>query len=107
MPWTMASILQLPLGRLFFQIRGAFAEYEAAMIRERTRAGLASARRRGKRLGRPRAYVPVSKALSLLAEGKSVSATARELGVSRGTLQRVLKKVSAGTAARPQIHASL
>jgi len=42
-------------GRLFMQMRGAFAEYELAMIRERTRAGLAAAKRRGKRLGRPKA----------------------------------------------------
>ncbi len=34
-------------GRLFMQMRGAFAEYELAQIRERTQAGVAAARRRG------------------------------------------------------------
>ena len=33
-----------PVGRLFYQIRGAFAEYETGLIRERTRAGLRAAR---------------------------------------------------------------
>ena len=42
-----------PSGRALFQMLGVFAEFEAAMIRERTRAGLARARAQGKRLGRP------------------------------------------------------
>ena len=40
------------IGQFFFQITGAFAELERNLIRERTRAGLASARRRGCRTGR-------------------------------------------------------
>ena len=79
-----------PVGRLFFQIRGAFAEYEAALIRERTRAGLQAARRRGKRLGRPRVHVPVAKAQTLLGKGLSLTAVARELGIARATLQKAL-----------------
>lgn len=43
-----------PVGRLVFHILGAIAELERSMIRERTQAGVAAARRRGKRLGRPR-----------------------------------------------------
>lgn len=42
-----------PSGRALFQMLGVFAEFEAAMIRERTRAGLVRARAQGKRLGRP------------------------------------------------------
>ena len=42
-----------PSGRALFQMLGVFAEFEAAMIRERSRAGLARARAQGKRLGRP------------------------------------------------------
>src|SRR5580704_7307150 len=42
-----------PSGRALFQMLGVFAEFEAAMIRERTLAGLARARAQGKRLGRP------------------------------------------------------
>lgn len=40
-------------GRLVFHIMGALAEFERALIQERTVAGLQAARRRGKRLGRP------------------------------------------------------
>lgn len=40
-------------GALFFQIFGAFAEFERALARERVKAGLVNARSKGKRLGRP------------------------------------------------------
>ena len=42
-------------GRLFFHIMGALAEFERNLIRERTQAGLAAARRRGRKPGRCRA----------------------------------------------------
>ncbi len=81
-----------PSGRLIFHVMGAVAEFERDLIRERTRAGIASARRRGKRLGRPRVPVSMAKAESLLASGLSVSAAARELGIARATLRRALAK---------------
>lgn len=40
-----------------FQIIGAMAEFERALIQERVKAGLRNARAEGKRLGRPRAVV--------------------------------------------------
>src|SRR5204862_825833 len=43
----------LPAGRLTFQVLGAVAEFEREMLRERVRAGMAQARRAGKRVGRP------------------------------------------------------
>ncbi|GAB5390250.1 MAG: recombinase family protein [Alphaproteobacteria bacterium] len=43
-----------PSGRAMFQMLGVFAEFERAMIRERVNAGLARAKRQGKRLGRPK-----------------------------------------------------
>jgi DNA invertase Pin-like site-specific DNA recombinase len=81
-----------PSGRLVFHVIGAVAEFERDLIRERTRAGVAAARRRGKRLGRPRVYVPTLQAQTLLAQGKSLSEVARSLGVARSTLQRALPK---------------
>jgi DNA invertase Pin-like site-specific DNA recombinase len=42
-----------PAGMLIYQVLGAVAEFENFHLRERVRAGLAQARRRGKRLGRP------------------------------------------------------
>lgn len=44
-----------PAGRLMLQMLGAFAEFEREMIRERTRSGMQAAKKRGIRLGRPRA----------------------------------------------------
>jgi DNA invertase Pin-like site-specific DNA recombinase len=44
-----------PVGRMIFQIVGAFAEFERELIRERTRAGMAAAKKRGATFGRPRA----------------------------------------------------
>ncbi len=82
-----------PAGRLLFNVLAAIGEFELDLIRERTRAGMAAARRIGKRLGRPRVHVPVARAHTLLSKGLSVTHVARELGVSRSTLQRVLKKV--------------
>src|ERR1700680_2303330 len=65
--------LSTPSGRLMFQIIGAMAEFERALIQERVRAGLRNARAKGKRLGRPRVIVDVSKVASLLARGGSWS----------------------------------
>src|SRR5262245_31961546 len=44
-----------PMGRCMYQIRNAFAELERSLISERTKAGMAAAKRRGQVLGRPRA----------------------------------------------------
>src|SRR4051794_12557197 len=46
-----------PEGRLIFGVFAAFAEFERELIRERTKAGMRAARRRGKRVGRPRGPV--------------------------------------------------
>ena len=83
-----------PTGRLVFHVIGAVAEFERDLIRERTRAGMASARRKGSRIGRPRAHVSVGRARALLAQGWSQTAVARELGVPRSTLARALERVS-------------
>jgi DNA invertase Pin-like site-specific DNA recombinase len=49
--------LSTPSGRLMFQIIGAMAEFERALIQERVRAGLRTARAKGRQLGRPRIAV--------------------------------------------------
>lgn len=80
-----------PGGRLLFQITGAFAEYERELIRSRTREGLAAARDRGVRIGRPPSLTLEQKATArhLRQAGESVSSIARILGCSRRTIQRV------------------
>jgi DNA invertase Pin-like site-specific DNA recombinase len=58
-----------PSGRFLFNVLGAVAEFERDLVRERTRAGLAAARRRGKRIGRPRVHVPRGSSSCSLGEG--------------------------------------
>ena len=90
-----------PSGRLLFHVLGAIAEFERDLIRERTAAGMRAARRRGKRIGRPRA-ITGSATFALergLAEGRSISSLARDLGVSRGTVTAEVRRL--GLAARP------
>ena len=82
-----------PTGRLTFHVLAALAEFERGLIRERTTAGLRAARRRGKRLGRPRAYVDVNVLRSGLAEGCTVSELARRLGVSRPTVRLAIARL--------------
>ena len=92
--------LTTPSGRLMFQIIGAMAEFERALIQERVRAGLRNARAKGKRLGRPRVFVSQSKVDDLRAAGASWREIAQELGVGMGTVYRALaarsKKSSGG-----------
>lgn len=78
-------------GKLIFHIFGALAEFERAVIRERTNAGLASARARGKRGGRPPALKPMDTiaAKALLRDPNiTVEEAARQLRVAPSTLYR-------------------
>ena len=83
-----------PGGRLVFHVFAALAEYERDLIRERTHAGLAAARARGRVGGRKPALTPAkAKASQGLydAGGTTVADIARVVGVSRATLYRHLK----------------
>jgi DNA invertase Pin-like site-specific DNA recombinase len=86
--------LSTPSGRLMFQIIGAMAEFERALIQERVRAGLRNARAKGRRLGRPRVIVDASQIASLRAQGRSWSQIRDEIGVSKGTAQRAVIRVA-------------
>ena len=82
-----------PGGRLVFHIFGALAEFERAVIRERTRAGLQAARARGKKGGRPKRIGPkeLAAAKALLADPEiRVEDVAAHLKVSPATLYRYL-----------------
>lgn len=83
-----------PLGRMFYQLAAAFAEYERALIRERTCAGIDAARAAGRRIGRPPALTDEQRALArrLRAQGEGVAAIARLLKVSPSTVRRALGK---------------
>lgn len=80
-------------GKLVFGIFAALAEFERALISERTRAGLAAARARGRNGGRPPAVKPAT--LRMLAQAMAdpltdVSELCREQGISTPTLYRYL-----------------
>src|SRR5690606_6181807 len=82
-------------GRLVFHIFGALAEFERELIRERTHAGLAAARARGRKGGRPRKLTKRQVATArtpLKDRAHSVTAVAEMLGVSRSTLYRALEQ---------------
>lgn len=84
-----------PAGKLTFHVFAALAEFEADVVRERTRAGLAAARARGARLGRPRSLGPeqIEIARTLLANPNlSARQVAEHLGVHRATLYRNLPR---------------
>ena len=77
-------------GRLLFQILGSFAEFEAAVIKERVISGLANARSKGIKLGRPykQGHSVVKK---MRADGKTVREIAEHTGLSTKTIYRTLK----------------
>jgi DNA invertase Pin-like site-specific DNA recombinase len=80
-----------PAGKLVFGIFAALAEFERELICERTRAGLASARARGRKGGRRPKMTPAKLRLAQAAMGKpetSVGALCEELGITRSTLYR-------------------
>jgi DNA invertase Pin-like site-specific DNA recombinase len=80
-------------GKLIFHIFGALAEFERNLIRERTQAGLTSARARGKKGGRP-TVVTVQKrsiAKELYDTGHPIMDICRTLKISRASLYRALK----------------
>ena len=85
-----------PAGRMFFQVTGAFAEFERAMIRSRVTAGLDRARARGVRLGRPRTSAKVEAIiLSRLKAGQGVKKVAKAVGVGNGTVSRIKATMAA------------
>ena len=88
----------LPAGRLTFQILGAVAEFERELLRERVKAGMAQARRAGKRIGRPalRRFGPteLERIQAMRRQGVSV----RKLATAFGTSQWMVAKLTAPIA---------
>jgi DNA invertase Pin-like site-specific DNA recombinase len=79
-----------PAGRMFFHVTGAFAEFNRDMIRSRVNAGLARARARGVRLGRPETSAKVERAIrTRLATGTGILKTAKALSVGASVVQRI------------------
>ncbi len=89
-----------PGGKLVFHVFGALAEFERDLVRERTHAGLAAARARGRTGGRPKKLADpkqLALARTLYAGGQTDIATiCQTLGISRSTLYRALQEQSPG-----------
>src|SRR6266516_3358849 len=87
-----------PGGKLIFHLMGALAEFERDLIRERTNAGLAAARARGRVGGRPKRLATngkVALARRMFAEqSHSISEMCAALGISRATLYRYVKEAT-------------
>lgn len=81
-------------GKLVFHIMGALAEFERDLIRERTKAGMKAAKKRGKHVGRPKALSngQIQHMRELLNSGKTQGEVAELLGVSANTIGRELRE---------------
>jgi DNA invertase Pin-like site-specific DNA recombinase len=79
-------------GKLIFHIFSAVAELERDVLKERTRAGLAAAKARGRLGGRPKKFdeKKVGMARTLLQGDSSIADVCKTMGVSRSTLYRHL-----------------
>ena len=96
---TEAVDTTTPAGRMLMQMLESFAEFERSMVRERTRAGLAAARERGKVPGRKAKLNAAQQAevLRMVEKGEKTAADAARLfGVHRSSISRLLAK--AGSA---------
>ena len=79
-------------GELVFHVFGAIAHFERRLISEGTRDGIAAARKRGRRPGRPRETV--SAAQTLVEAGLTPGQAAKQLGIGRATACRIAKAAS-------------
>jgi DNA invertase Pin-like site-specific DNA recombinase len=82
-----------PVRSLLIAIFSWVAEQERARLVERTRAGIEAARRRGARIGRPRARLDRDQLRELRAQGLSVRQIAERMGVGTSTVQRHLARL--------------
>jgi len=93
---TEAIDTTTPMGKCMYQIRNAFAELERNLISERTSAGMQAAKKRGRKLGRPKALsdAQIQQAKTTLKANPDATYTslAKKYGVSIKTLKRALEE---------------
>ena len=95
---TEALDLTTPAGRAMAGLLAIFAEFEREILRERTRAGLAHAREKGKRLGRPiTAGLQATEIRKLYRAGLAKAEIARQLHIGRTSVRRILKPKGTST----------
>jgi DNA invertase Pin-like site-specific DNA recombinase len=85
-----------PMGQMIFNITGSFAQFERSMIQERVKAGMARAKKEGKRIGRPKVKPATEIKIMKLRNkhGWGVHRLAKAVGCGSGTVQRVLKEAT-------------
>lgn len=84
-----------PMGRAMFGIIAVLAQFEREQIKERIVAGIASARKRGAKFGRPKAAVPVLLIQADMEAGMSLRAAAAKREVSLATASRAMRSYRA------------
>lgn len=89
--------LTTPAGRLMAHLIGAFAEFEASLIRERVRAGLANAKKKGRKLGR-RKERDDNAIFQLRTAGLSIRQIAAKLQIAKGSVQKALETFNPSVA---------
>jgi DNA invertase Pin-like site-specific DNA recombinase len=88
----------LPSGRLTFAVLGAVAEFEREMLRERVKAGMAQARRAGKRVGRPALRQFATSEIEAMRQLRSQGISVRKLATDFKTTQWMAARLTAGDA---------
>lgn len=89
--------LGTPHGRMMTTLLAGIAQFERDLLSERVKSGLASARKRGKKLGRQKGQRPVAdkvapKVIQAVSEGRSYRWVARDLGISKTTVLTIIKR---------------
>lgn len=100
---TEAIDTTTPAGRMMMQMVGAFAEFERAMLRERTKAGLAAAREEGRIGGRPPKLSPQqqSEIRKMVAKGyKTAADAARLFKIHPATVSRLMARADSSASRR-------
>lgn len=97
-PWADTTT---PSGRMVLTVFAGVAEFERALIRQRTDEGRQAAKRRGVSFGRPQKLRPDQKslAIALIREGRSISEVARTFNVHPATIHRCLNEPQAASQA--------
>lgn len=80
-----------PAGRMLMHILAAVAEFERDLIRERVKAGVAVAKKRGKHCGRPKKVFRRDEAQRLRKQGMSWRAIAKAIGVPQSTIRLAME----------------
>ena len=84
-----------PAGKMMFGMLSVFAEFEKSMIAERVKAGLARAKKNGKKFGRPKVtdYRLRDEIVTRRAAGETLRAIAQQVGIGHSTVAAVLRAV--------------